>query len=211
MKKFIDRKDAGRQLAQSLQSYQNNPNVIVLGLPRGGVPVAFEIANALHTPLDVFIVKKLGVPGYEEIAMGAISTDDNLVLNDQVIQNFHISQTAINQAVAEKKKEVLAANALFRQNKAQRKLDGKIVILVDDGIATGATIKVAVKALQQLHPKEIIIATPVIPRELYQDIKSLTNELVALLIPDDFIAVGNWYNDFSQTSNQEVLKLLAPP
>ncbi len=205
---FQDRRDAGRQLAAKLASYAGDPSVLVLGLPRGGVPVAYEVARALHAPLDVFVVRKLGVPGHRELAMGAITSGGVRVLNLDVIDGLSIPPAAV-EAVATRE---LAE--LERQQRAYRgdapplpDLGGRTVIVVDDGLATGSTMRAAVQSLRQSGPKRIIIAIPVAARETAHSLREEA-DVVCLSMPAEFHAVSNWYEDFSQTSDEEVRSLL---
>ncbi|MDP1604246.1 MAG: phosphoribosyltransferase [Legionella sp.] len=208
MDKFIDRKQAGILLAKALQSYADNTNVIALALPRGGVPVAFEIASALSIPLDVFIVRKLGVPWHKELAMGAISSGGGIFLNKTVIDDLKISASEIEDAIRDEKKELFRREALYRSNHAFPTVAGKIILLIDDGIATGSTMRAAVLALQQQKPAQIIIAVPVAEQSISNELSKLVDKMVCLLTPEDFIAVGMWYESFPQTSDEEVCELL---
>jgi len=205
---FQDRRDAGRQLAAKLASYASDPSVLVLGLPRGGVPVAYEVARALHAPLDVFVVRKLGVPGHRELAMGAIASGGVRVLNPDVIDGLRIPPPAVEAVAA---RELLE---LERQQRAYRgdapplpDLAGRTVIVVDDGLATGSTMRAAVRALRQSGPKRIIIAVLVAARETARSLREEA-DVVCLSMPAEFYAVSNWYVDFSQTSDEEVRSLL---
>ncbi|MDI9818381.1 MULTISPECIES: phosphoribosyltransferase [unclassified Legionella] len=209
MEKFINRNEAGRILADQLKSYANNPDVIVLGLPRGGVPVAYEIAKKLSAPLDIFTVRKLGVPGHEELAMGAIASGGTLTFNEEIIQALHVSQEKINQVIQTEEKELKRRELLYRGNQPYPNLQDKIVILVDDGIATGATMRAAISALRKLNPKRLIMAIPVAAFSTYQEMTDLVDEIVCPLQPLHFYAVGLWYDDFAQTSDNEVSNLLA--
>jgi len=208
MKKFINRQDAGRALAESLQSFKNNPNTIVLALPRGGVPVAYEIAEALSLPLDIFIVRKLGVPQHEELAMGAIASGETVVFNKDVIHSCQISQTEIDNVIKQEKEELLRREKTYRGNHLFPDLANQTIILVDDGIATGATMRVAIKALRQYQPKRIVVAVPVAEVTIYKEIQSLVEEIICPLTPSHLSAVGAWYDDFAQTTDEEVFNLL---
>jgi putative phosphoribosyl transferase len=206
--RFLDRRDAGRQLAAKLSAYAHDPGVLVLGLPRGGVPVAYEIALALLAPLDVFVVRKLGVPGHRELAMGAIASGGLRVLNADVIDRLRISPAEVD-AVASK--ELLE---LERQQSAYRggapfvpELSGRTVIVVDDGLATGSTMRAAVRAVGQRAPKRIVIAAPVAASDTARSLREEA-EVVCLSTPDGFQAVSTWYEDFSQVSDEEVRHLL---
>lgn len=208
MKQYLNRQEAGRILANELRAYANRDDVIVLALPRGGVPVAFEIAKALHVPLDVFIVRKLGVPGHSELAMGAMACGDVTVFNDEIIQDLDISPDAIKKVMDAEREEIKRREITYRGNHILPKLRDKTIILVDDGIATGATMRAAIKALNQFHPATIIVAVPVADHSLCQQLTLLVDQLVCPLQPTQFYAVGAWYKDFSQTEDEEVRELL---
>lgn len=208
MQKFKDRYQAGQLLAAALQSYTNQPNVIVLALPRGGVPIGFEIAKALKVPLDIYIVRKLGVPGHVELAMGALNMDGSVFFNDELIRELHIPHTAIDQVIAAEQKELSRRIAKYRGNQSLPTLDQKIIILVDDGIATGATIKSAIAGLRKYKIEKLIIAVPVAQRAVTTEIQQLVDEMIVLLQPEDLYAVGTWYEHFDQTEDAEVYKLL---
>lgn len=208
MERFQNREQAGMILVKFLKNYANLKNVIVLALPRGGVPVAYQIAKALHAPLDVFVVRKLGVPGHEELAMGAIATGDVLVFNQSIINSLHIKEHSIKDVIASEKLELARRERKYRGNQAYPELNSKIVILVDDGIATGATIRAAIKALKQYLPQKIIVAVPVAQKDTCNELKKVVDEVVCPLQPDDLGAVGAWYADFSQTEDEEVYSLL---
>ena len=206
--KFTDREQAGKLLAQELKQYAHQPNVIVLALPRGGVPVAFEIACALSLPLDVFIVRKIGVPWHRELAMGAISSGGVSLLNQEIISALNISAAEINKIIEEEKKELNRRELAYRSLQDSLNLENKTVILVDDGIATGFTIKAAILALRKKNPAEIIIATPVAAQSTYKELNDMVNKIVCLAIHEQFIAVGIWYDNFLQTTDDEVCDLL---
>ncbi len=208
MDKYPNRQAAGKILAHALQAYANRPNVIVLALPRGGVPVAFEVAKSLNVPLDIFIVRKLGVPGHEELAMGALAMGGTIVFNDDVIKSLSISKQAIDHVIQEETKELQRRELNYRGQKPFPTLREKTIILIDDGIATGATLRAAIKALYQQKPASIVVAVPVAERTTSKKIASLVNKLVCPLITDDFYAVGQYYDDFSQTTDEEVRVLL---
>ena len=205
---FKDRVHAGRLLAEELAKYMGRDDVIVLGLPRGGVPVAYEVASRLKVPLDVLVVRKLGVPGWEELAMGAIASGGVRVMNEQVVRRAGISGQAIEAAVAEQTKELHRREIAFRGHIGAPEGEDKVGILVDDGIATGATIKAAVQALRQQGPDKIVIAVPTTSTDARDMLEPMVDEFVALMIPEDFRAVGQWYEDFAQTSDAEVSELL---
>ena len=205
---FTDRRDAGRQLARRLPQYVGDRDVVVLGIPHGGVPVAFEVAQALHAPLDVFLASKLGVPGNEELAFGALADNGSRVLDQSIVRAAGIFPEQIQQ-ITEATKEALAQQAeLYRNARPALNVESRIVILVDDGIATGASIYAAVQALHQMNPRMIIIAVPVAPPSTCSWLSAKVNSLVVLYAPLQFQAVGEFYKDFSQTSDQEVINLL---
>ena len=205
---FSNRVEAGKQLASVLQDYANRQDVLVLGLPRGGVPVAFEVAQSLNVPLDVCIVRKLGVPAHKELAMGAIGLGGVRVLNQDVIEMWNISQSEIDRVNACEQEELERRDLLYRCGRPYPVLEGKIVILVDDGIATGATLNAAISSLRQQQPKAIVVATPVAPRSICKSLKKTVDKVVCLSTPEPFYAIGQWYVDFDQTSDEEVQHLL---
>ncbi len=204
---FQDRRDAGRQLAAKLASYAGDPSVLVLGLPRGGVPVAYEVAKALHAPLDVFVVRKLGVPGHRELAMGAIASGGVRVLNPDVIDGLGIPPPAVDAVAARESLELERQQRVYRGDAPPPDLGGRTVLVVDDGLATGSTMRAAVQSLRQSGPKRIIIAIPVAARETAHSLREEA-DVVCLSMPAEFHAVSNWYEDFSQTSDEEVRSLL---
>jgi putative phosphoribosyl transferase len=208
MDRYRDRQDAGRQLASQLMAYANHKDTIVLALPRGGVPVAYEIATILHVPLDVFIVRKLGVPGQRELAMGAIATGHAQIFNHDIIEELHISQDEIERVIAQEEIEMQRREVAYRGNHVFPSLKNKTVILVDDGIATGATIRVAIKALRQMNPAKLVVAVPVAAFDMCEKIQTLVDQFVCPLRPSFFQAVGVWYEDFAQTEDEEVHRLL---
>ena len=205
---FRDRSDAGKQLATKLQHYKDRPDVLVLALPRGGVPVAFEVAKALNTPLDIFLVRKLGVPGHEELAMGAIATGGVRVLNDETIDYLRIPDYVIDSITATELNELKRREVAYRGNRPAPDVKGKTVILVDDGLATGSTIRAAVQALRQQQPARIVVAVPVSAPESCDEYRIGVDEIVCVATPEPFFGVGLWYNDFSQTTDEEVHDLL---
>jgi predicted phosphoribosyltransferase len=205
---FQDRRDAGRQLAERLNSYTGDPTVLVLGLPRGGMPVAYEVARALRAPLDVFVVRKLGVPGHRELAMGAIASGGLRVLNPDVVDGLRIPPAAVEAMAAQELVELERQQRAYRGDAPLANLAGRTVIVVDDGLATGSTMRAAVRALRLSGPKRIIIAVPVAARETARSLREEA-DVVCLSMPADFHAVSNWYEDFSQTSDEEVRGLLA--
>jgi erythromycin esterase-like protein/predicted phosphoribosyltransferase len=208
-KPFSDRREAGRLLAAKLAAYANRPNVVVLALPRGGVPVAFEVAQALNAPLDVFVVRKLGVPGYEELAMGAVATGGLRVLNDQIVRDLRVPDYVIDRVAAEEGEELTRRERAYRGGRPPLDVHGRTVILVDDGLATGATMRAAVKALRQHGPAQIVVAVPTASPETCGELKAEVDEVVCAITPEPFHAVGYWYEDFTQTTDQEVRELLA--
>jgi erythromycin esterase-like protein/predicted phosphoribosyltransferase len=207
-KKFIDRHDAGRQLAQRLTAYAGRPDVVVLALPRGGVPVGYEVAIALNAPLDVFLVRKLGVPGHEELAMGAIASGGVRVLNEEVIEAWRIPESVIEAVTAHEQSELKRRERLYRGTRPAPDVRGKTVILVDDGLATGSTMRAAALALRGQQPAKIIAAVPVAAASTLESLREVVDETVSVLAPPDFYAVGLWYEDFSPTTDEEVRTLL---
>jgi len=207
--RFRDRFNAGRELARALKPYANDPTTIVLALPRGGVPVAYEVARALHAPLDIFTVRKLGLPGHEELAMGAIASGGVRVLNDEVVRAFDIPEEVIDAVAEEEQPELSRRERDYRGNRPRPDLRGRKVILVDDGLATGSTMRAAVAALRQYDPAQIVIAVPVAAPSTCAELAREVDDIVCLYTPEPFQAVGLWYEDFSQTSDDEVRELLA--
>lgn len=204
---FTDRADAGRLLANSLLDYRNLPDVLVLALPRGGVPVAFEVAKALGAPLDVFVVRKLGVPGHPELAMGAIAGSIQ-VLSDDLIGHLGIPPKVVDKIAAAERIELARREHLFRGDRPAPIIEHRIVILVDDGLATGSTMEAAVAALKAARPARVVVAVPVGSREACDRLRRLVDRLVCLSTPEPFTAVGLWYARFEQTSDEEVKRLL---
>src|SRR5437879_5084701 len=205
---FRDRRDAGRLLAEKLAAYANQPDVVVLGLPRGGVPVAYEVALRLGAPLDVFVVRKLGVPGHEELAMGAIASGGVRVLNEELVRSLGIDGGMMDQVAAREEAELRRREALYRHGRPPVDVRGKTVILIDDGLATGATMRAAAEALRMLGPKRIVVAVPVAARETCEEFRGHVDEIICAITPEPFYAVGLWYEDFSQTTDEEVRELL---
>lgn len=203
---FRDRTDAGQKLWQKLKTYANREDVIVLGLPRGGVPVAFEVAKALNAPLDVFLVRKLGVPRQPELAMGAIASGGIRILNRKVIEKLNISEAEIASTAAEEQRELERREYAYRGNRPLD-LSGRIIILVDDGLATGATMRAAAIAIARQQPKRIIAAVPVAP-EVYNEFQVEVDEIICVETPQPFVAVGLWYQKFDQTTDAQVQNLL---
>jgi putative phosphoribosyl transferase len=208
-RRFRDRREAGRLLAAQLSAYASRPDVLVLALPRGGVPVAAEVVRALGAPLDVFVVRKLGVPGHEEFALGAIATGGVRVLNDDVVQALRIPDRVIDAVAAKEQEELARRERLYRGDRPPLDVRGRTVILVDDGLATGATMHAAIKALRQQQPARIVVAVPTASPETCDELKREVDEVICATTPDPFYAVGLWYEDFSQTTDEEVRELLA--
>lgn len=205
---FKDRHDAGRRLAKHLMSYANQPDVIVLGIPRGGVPVGFEIAMALHVPLDIFLSHKLGVPGQEELAFGAIAAGDGRFLDQEIIQAAGISSEEIERITQTTRAKLGERARLYRGNQPPVSVEGRIVILVDDGIATGASVFAAIRALRQMNPKKLVLAAPVAPISTCNWLRTNVDDLVIAYAPDNFYAVGQFYEHFSETTDEAVVLLL---
>lgn len=205
---YKDRTDAGKQLAERLAPYKDKADVIVLGLPRGGVPVAYEVASALHAPLDVYLVRKLGAPGQEELAMGAIATGGVMLLNHDVIRELDISDEIIRAISMREWQEMARREGLYRGDRPLPEVAGKTVILVDDGLATGFTMRAAIAALKKQGPARIVVAVPVAAAQTAADLSSEVDELVCLFTPDQFYAVGLWYGDFRPVTDEEVHTLL---
>jgi putative phosphoribosyl transferase len=205
---FKDRKEAGIHLARQLQEYHRRSDAIVLALPRGGVPVAYEIATRLELPLDVFIVRKLGVPGQEELAMGAISSGGIRVLNEDIIRQLNISEQAIAAAAAQEQRELERRETLYRHNQPILNVTGKTVILIDDGLATGATMRAAAVSLRAMKAKEVIVAVPVAALSTCNDFQQFVDRIICAKTPEPFYGVGLWYEDFHQNTDQEVIEML---
>jgi putative phosphoribosyl transferase len=206
---FANRAEAGRALAKRLQKYADRSDTIVLALPRGGVPVAFEVAKALKAPLDILVVRKLGVPGHPEFAMGAIATGDVRILNNELITHLGISSSTLDRVAAEELQELKRRETLYRGQRPAFNVSGRTVILVDDGLATGATMRAAAVTLRKQNPARIIVAVPVGALDTCNDFKADVDETVCLEMPEPFYGVGQWYVDFSQTTDEEVQRLLA--
>jgi len=205
---FSNRIEAGRELAEKLDKYAGREDVIVLGLPRGGVPVAYEVAKRLHVPLDVFIVRKLGVPGFEELAAGAIASGGVRVLNEDVMRAIPYADEAIEAVTAKETAELERREQIYREGRPPPELRDRVVILVDDGLATGATMRAAVKALRERVVATIVVAVPVAPPDTCHEVEQLADETICLSTPPFFQAVGQYYEDFSQTTDDEVRDLL---
>jgi putative phosphoribosyl transferase len=207
--KYRDRTEAGRLLANKLMTYANRTDVLVLGLPRGGVPVAFEVARALEAPLDVFLVRKLGVPGHEELAMGAIASGGVRVLNYDVVNSQHIPAGVIDAVAADEQRELERRARIYRGDRPPPDVSRRTVILIDDGLATGSTMHAAARSLRSQNPAAIVVAVPVAAEETCHEFRDEVDEVICAYTPEPFFAVGLWYEDFSQTSDEEVRGLLA--
>jgi len=207
---FIDRKDAGRQLAEKLKNYKNCKEVLVLALPRGGAVTGLEIARVIDAPLDVLIVRKIGFPGQSELAIGAVSETGDVVLNQRIISYGRVSEKYIEDEISEQKKEIDRRIRLYRGGRRLEfeKVEGKKIILVDDGVATGATMKAAIATLKEETIEKLIVAIPVSPIETADELRAIADEFVCLYTPSDFMAIGNYYRDFTQVSDDEVSKIL---
>ena len=206
---YRDRIEAGKRLAAKLTDYADRPDVLVLALPRGGVPVAYEVARALRAPLDIFLVRKLGVPGHEELAMGAIATGGVRVLNEDVVSYLRVPGEVIDAVAADEMRELERRERAYRGERPAPDVRGKTVILVDDGLATGSTMRAAAAALRQQRPARIVVAVPVSAPQTCDEYRMGVDEIVCAVTPEPFYAVGQWYADFSQTTDEEVRELLA--
>jgi len=206
---FFNRTEAGRILAENLSSYANREDVVVLALPRGGVPVGAEVAKGLNAPLDVFVVRKLGLPGHPELAMGAIASGGVRVFNGEVVNALRIPDEVIDAVSTEELIELQRREKAYRAALPPLDLEGKTVIVVDDGVATGSTMLAAISALRQLNAGRIVVAAPVIAASTYYELRRAADEVAGVIMPETFYAVGLWYKDFSQTSDEEVCDLLA--
>jgi putative phosphoribosyl transferase len=205
---FPDRREAGRSLGAELASYAGRTDVTILGIPRGGVPVAFEVARALHAPLDVFLVRKLGAPGQEELAMGAIASGGVLVLNPIVIRSLQISNDEIESAARREERELRRRELAYRGARPPLDIEGRIAILVDDGLATGSSMRAAVEAARKLEPARIVVAVPVAPVSTARDMRRIADDVVCVATPEPFDSVGRFYVEFEQTTDEEVRDLL---
>jgi putative phosphoribosyl transferase len=205
---FLDRYEAGRRLAAALTRYTSRPNLLVLALPRGGVPVGYEVARALHAPLDLMLVRKLGVPGQEELAMGAIASGGIRVIDEEVVSAFRIPQRAIAETAAREAAELDRQERAFREDRPHPDILGKAIVLVDDGLATGSTMRAAAAALRSQNPQWLVIAVPVAPPQTCQELSGEVDDIVCLQTPQLFVSVGSWYQDFSQVDDDEVRELL---
>ena len=209
IRRFRNRIDAGRMLASRLTAYAHRPDVLVLGLPRGGIPVAYEVARELGVPLDVFVVRKLGMPGHEEYAIGAIATGGVRIINEEAIRTFGVTDAEIEAVTAEELRELDRRERRYRDNRPPPTVAGKTIILVDDGLATGSTMRAAVEALRQEGPARIVVAVPTAAPETCDEMAGHVDEMICAMTPEPFYAVGLWYDDFGQTSDEEVHDLLA--
>jgi putative phosphoribosyl transferase len=207
--KFFNRTEAGQILAENLSNYANREDVVVLALPRGGVPVAAEVAKGLNAPLDLFVVRKLGLPGHPELAMGAIASGGVRVFNGEVVNALRIPDEVVDAVSAEELVELQRREKAYRADRPPLDVEGKTVIAVDDGVATGSTMLAAVAALRQLNAARIVVAAPVIAASTFSEMQRAADEVAAVMAPEHFYAVGQWYEDFSQTSDEEVRDLLA--
>ncbi len=206
-KYFKNRQDAGRALAKKLKRYQNTPQLLILGLPRGGVPIAYEVAKALHAPLDVLIVRKIGAPGQKEFAIGAISKHASY-FNQATIASLGLTPNEMKLIVREEQLELHRRETLYRNNQPPLEIKHKTILLIDDGIATGATVMAAIHTLQKQSPKAIVLAIPVASKSTCNKVAPMVKELICLNQPEHFTAVGAWYEDFTQTTDAEVLKIM---
>jgi putative phosphoribosyl transferase len=206
--RFRDRSEAGRTLAQELSKYAGREDVIVLALPRGGIPVGYEVAKALGAPLEVFVARKLGVPGHPELAMGAIASGGSAVLDQGLVRRLGITQGQLDQAVADEAQELVRREEAYRGDHEPPELRGKTVILVDDGLATGATMRAAALAVRDQQPAKIVVAVPVAAEETCDQFRDVVDDVVCAVTPKPFYAVGMWYEDFDQTTDDEVRELL---
>jgi len=206
---YRDRREAGRALARDLEQYAGRDDVIVLALPRGGVPVAYEVARTLGAPLDVFLVRKLGVPGREELALGAIASGGVRLLNADVVRGLQIPPATIDQVAATERRELERREREYRDDRPAPDVRGKTAILIDDGLATGASMRAAVAALRQMDPDRIVVAVPIAAPATCEEFRDEVDEVICAQTPDPFYAVGLWYEDFSQTTDEEVRDLLA--
>jgi putative phosphoribosyl transferase len=205
---FVDRREAGQVLAGLLGQFRDRPDVVVLGLPRGGVPVAYEVARAVHAPLHPFIVRKLGVPGHEELAMGAIASGGIRVLNDDVVAAYGVTPSMIDLVAARESAELERRTRLYSEGRPGPELRDATVLIVDDGLATGSTMKAAAHAAKALGAKRVVVAVPVGASETCRELAAIADEVVCARMPPEFRAVGQWYADFSQTTDEEVRRLL---
>ncbi|QPC83328.1 phosphoribosyltransferase [Phototrophicus methaneseepsis] len=206
--RFQNRSEAGKFLAEKLVAYRDEPNVLILALPRGGVPVAVEVANVLHAPMDLFLVRKLGVPGRDELAMGAVATGGIRVLNSSVIKNLEVTQAQIEAVTAREKEELARREQAYRDDQPPPRIQDRTIILIDDGLATGATMRAAVQALRQQQPSRLVVGVPVASPQTCAELQELVDEIVCAITPDQFNAIGTWYEDFSQLTDDDVRDLM---
>jgi predicted phosphoribosyltransferase len=206
---YQDRTTAGQTLASQLSHYSETPDLLVLGLPRGGVPVAYEVAKALAAPLDIFVVRKIGVPGYEELALGAVASGGVRVLNDEVVSQLGVGSETIEALTEEKQHEVAEREQWYRGDRPMPTIAGRTVILVDDGLATGATMRAAVSAVRQQQAARVVVAVPVGASQVCQEMRQQADEVICAMTPPILGGIGAWYNDFNQTPDEEVQQLLA--
>jgi predicted phosphoribosyltransferase len=205
---FRNRREGGQVLAGLLAGYRGRPDTVVLGLPRGGVPVAYEIATALHAPLDVMVVRKLGVPGHEELAMGAIASGGVQVINEEVVRHLGLTPAILAAVAAVEQQELARREQAYRGGRLPVAIEGRTVILVDDGLATGSTMRAAVTALRRRRPAGIVIAVPIAAHETCEELRLEVDEIVCAMTPTPFYGVGEWYEEFDQTRDEEVRDLL---
>ena len=206
---FRDRSDAGKKLAQRLLKYKDKPETIVLGLPRGGVVTGYEVAKLLDLPLDIVVPRKVGFPDNPELALAAIAEDGSIIINDQLMNDLGLQLNDLQDLIAKEKKEAARRMKLYRAGRPPLELAGKKVILVDDGVATGATMRAAISSVRSRGARSIIVAIPVAPSEVLDEIRSEVDDLICLLVPDQFFGVGGFYESFPQTEDQEVIDLMA--
>ena len=205
---FKDRRDAGKKLAQKLSAYASRSDVVILALPRGGVPVAYEVALTLNAPLDIFTVRKLGLPGHEELAMGAIATGGARVINQDVVRSFNVPQGVVEAVAKQELRELERRERAFRGDRMMREVHDKTAILIDDGLATGASMQAAIKGLRAKDPTRIVVAVPTAPLETCEAFKQLVDEMICATTPEPFYGVGQWYEDFSQVTDDQVQTFL---
>ena len=206
--RFKDRSDAGKQLAKQLMQYKNNPNAIIIGLPRGGVVTAFEVARALELPLDIVVPRKIGAPGDPELAVGALTEDGIAIFNEDLMKALGLTEDDVKHIIDAEKKEAIRRLTLYRGDRAPLNLEDKIVILIDDGIATGATMRAAIASAQKKGAQKIVVAVPVSPPQVIERIKKEVDEIICLQIPEFFWGVGAFYDVFAQTEDEEVIALM---
>lgn len=205
---FRDRAEAGRLLASALSAYAGQPDLLVLALPRGGVPVAYEIARALAAPLDIFVVRKLGAPGNAELAMGAVAPGGVCILQEEIIAEMGLAADVVTAMAAQEEEVRRQSEALYRRNLPAHPIAGATVILVDDGVATGATMRAAIAALRRLQAKSIVVAAPVAPASTRRELQTLADQVVCLAVPDVFFTVGQWYLNFEQVTDEQMAAVL---